>query len=277
MSVVDPLNAAEGSLGTWLRPGVARALEAQVIPQLVARHRGGPLGPGGLLGARWLAGLALEADAARLPDAVLRLQQQGLSVETLQLDWLGPAAAELGRMWDSDECSFSDVTVGAVRLQCLARRLGAASPGLPQAPAPDAPRVLLGLAPGEQHGFGLVLVGEAFQRAGWDVTVVAAGGSLPLRAAAQAYDVVGVSLGGTARAGGVPALCHAIRQASRTRGVGVLLGGPLFAHPGEPLLAAPWGADAIVRDAREAVAAAAAWMTWREGSQGARSLGAAVR
>lgn len=267
---MEQVSAAESQAGSWLRPGVARALEAQVIPRLVARHRPEPLQVVTPSGARWLAGLALADDDTALWHALIQLQQQGMAVEALQLDWLGPAAAELGRQWNTDECSFSDVTIGMVRLQCAARRLGRSE----AAPAwldtsPRAPRVLLAPVPGEQHGFGLALVADAFRRAGWDVTPVPPDASLIACVAAQCYDLVGLSVGSTARAPGVPSLCADLRRASRQRELGVLLGGPLFAIPGVPVLAAPWGADAVALDAREAVARAAAWMTWRGGLPGA--------
>lgn len=255
---------------SWLRPGVARALEGQVIPALLARHRPDPDLPPDPVGASWLAGLAMADDDGLLADAVDRLQRQGLSIESLQLDWLGPAAAELGRRWDRDDCSFADVTVGMVRLQCCARRLGRGGPlAVANDPGPQAPCVLLAAVPGEQHGFGLALVADAFRRAGWDVTQAAGGQSVVQAVAAQSYDLVGLSIGSSGRATGVPDLCTDLRRASRRRGMGVLLGGPLFAAPGIPVVAAPWGADAVALDARSAVSMAAAWMTWRGGSKGA--------
>lgn len=261
---MESLSSDPSSGVSWLRPGVARALEGQVIPRLLARHRIDAPPPGGQLGARWLAGLSLADDDGLLPAAVERLQRQGQSVEDLQLDWLGPAAAELGRLWESDECSFADVTVGVVRLQCCARRLGRASPLLLAPDAlPTAPRALLAPVPGEQHGFGLALVADAFRRAGWDVTQAPVGLSPVAAVAAQAYDLVGLSVGTTSRGAGVPALCADLRRASRRPGLGVLLGGPLFAVPGLPVTAAPWGADAVALDARSAVALAAAWTAGR--------------
>lgn len=261
---MESLSSDSSSGVSWLRPGVARALEGQVIPRLLARHRADAAPPRDVLGACWLAGLSLADDDGLLPAAVDRLQRQGQSVEALQLDWLGPAAAELGRLWESDECSFADVTVGVVRLQCCARRLGRASPMLLAPDAlPTAPRVLLAPVPGEQHGFGLALVADAFRRAGWDVTQAPAGQSPVQAVAAQDYDLVGLSVGSSSRAAGVPALCADLRRASRRRGVGVLLGGPLFAVPGLPVAAAAWGADAVALDARSALALATAWTTGR--------------
>lgn len=258
---MDSLSPVPGAGPSWLRPGVARALEGQVIPRLLARHR--PLASlaGDAMGARWLAGLSVGADDTGLADAVRGLGCQGTSVESLQLDWLGPAAAELGAMWSRDQISFSDVTIGLVRLQSLARRLpGPLVPGLDSVPPCLAPRVLLALMPGEQHSFGLSLLGEAFRRAGWEV--VLAGTDVPATdwVARQPFDVVGLSIGSLGRAAAVPALCAALRRASREPGLKVMLGGPLFSLPELPGAPAVWGADAVALDARAAVALAGHWV-----------------
>ena len=270
MPAMEHLSPAGDEPPTWLRPGVARALESQVIPRLLARHglAAGP--PDQVLGARWLAGLCLQDDESDLAGAVQGLQCQGVGLEALQLDWLAPAAVELGRLWNIDQISFSDVTIGLVRLHSASRRLSRS--GLPPVlvgPAPQAPRLLLSLVPGEQHGFGLALVGDAFRRAGWEVAIAAPDASPVRRVAHEAFDLVGLSVGSSVRAAGLPALCADLRRASRQRGLGVLLGGALFAEPGVPVAAAPWGADAIALDAREAVAVATAWTAWQRASPGA--------
>lgn len=294
---MDPVIAADGTPLSWLRPGVARTLEGQVIPRLLALHRPHPpqatpapahlAQPGGALPADdlsapphlalvgtdtaalnvgWAADLALGTDDAALLDATERLLLQGWSEEAVQLDWLGPAAAELGRRWERDDCSFSDVTIGLVRLQCAARRMGRRGPSrLAADAAPAAPRILLAAVAGEQHGFGLSLVADAFRRAGWDVAVAVAGVSPMQRVAREAFDLVGLSVGTQARAARVPALSDELRRASRRPGLGVLLGGPLFAGPEAPVLATAWGVDAVSRDAREALACAAAWIQGRGG------------
>jgi MerR family transcriptional regulator, light-induced transcriptional regulator len=312
---MDPVIAADGTPLSWLRPGVARTLEGQVIPRLLALHRPHPpqaipasahLAPlpapgpadgsshaarplqafseasvdvssaaphltlvgaaAGVLNVDWAADLAVGADDAALLDATERLLMQGWSEEAVQLDWLGPAAAELGRRWERDDCSFSDVTIGLVRLQCAARRMGRRGPSrLTADAAPAAPRILLAAVAGEQHGFGLTLVADAFRRTGWDVAVAVAGVSPVQRVAREAFDLVGLSVGSQARAACVPALSDELRRASRRPGLGVLLGGPLFALPDAPVLATAWGVDAVSRDAREALANAAAWIQGRGG------------
>ena len=301
---MDRVIAAEGAPLSWLRPGVARTLEGQVIPRLLALHRpqppqanpapahrtvpghpgsaqvahlasnagGSPLGAlpdlaaGAAPDVNWAADMALGADESALLDATERLLLQGWSEDAVQLDWLGPAACELGQRWERDECSFSDVTIGLIRLQCAARRMGRRGPAhLANDAAPAAPRILLSAVPGEQHGFGLALVADGFRRAGWNVAVSVAGVSPVQRVAREGFDLVGLSVGTRERAAGVPALCDGLRRASCRGDLGVLLGGPLFAAPDMPASATTWGVDAVIRDAREAVACASAWIQSRGG------------
>jgi methanogenic corrinoid protein MtbC1 len=236
---------------------LADPLREWLIPRLAERQRESLKPPA--LGARWLASLSVDDDPNALCDAIEQLQRQGIGAEAIQFDWLAGAAHELGRRWDEDECSFADVTVGMVRMQCAMRRLYQPMPGAQTgAQAQATPRILLLLAPGEQHGFGLTLVAEAFRRAAWDVSCVHDARSLSPTAwvAQTAFDMVGISVGSTPRIQGLRALCAALRRRSCRPDMGLMLGGPYFAtlpHPADPQ---DWGVDAVLADGRDAVATA---------------------
>jgi methylmalonyl-CoA mutase cobalamin-binding subunit len=125
------------------------------------------------------------------------------------------------------------------------------------------PHVLLMPAPGEQHVFGLALVAEQFRRSRWTVS-----SSLDTErfnpvgwVAAQAVDVVGISVGSDARAAELPGLCSALRRASYHRGLSILVGGPCVSVPDAPWVASALGADGVARDARGAVALARRMVT----------------
>lgn len=239
--------------------GVARLLEQQLIPQLLQRHAPArAAGAPSAVGAHWLAALAGGDDDDALREAVAGLHAQGLAVATIADDWLAPAARELGRQWERDECSFADVTIGVGRMQRALHRLVHAGPVDDRLPALAAPRVLLVLAPGEQHSFGLSIVGEAFRREGWDV--VGAGDLSPAQAARlvarERVDLVGVSVGSEQTAAGVPALCGALRLASCHAGLAILVGGPFIAAGGALASADRLGADAAAADVASALALA---------------------
>ena len=180
-----------------------------------------------------------------------RLLADGMTVGDLYLNLLAPAAQELGRMWDEDLCSFTDVTVAVGRIQRVLRAL---SPAFGQ--EVDYPqngrRVLLLPAPGEQHTFGLTIVAEFFRRAGWEVV-----GDSEARTADPAalvrsewFDVIGISVGSDARLDWLKSGIGAIRNASRNRSIGVLVGGPSFAADRERVREV--GADGTASDGQQA-------------------------
>jgi MerR family transcriptional regulator, light-induced transcriptional regulator len=240
--------------------GLARAIEGEIIPRLVlarraagrdqsSRHSHLVLDAGH---AEQLTELLLRQDAAVALAFVETLRSDGVSLGAIYLDLLAPAARRLGELWHEDRCNFFDVTLGLCALHQVLRSLAPAT----VRGARDAPRnkrVLLVPAPGEQHTFGLIMVGEFFRRAGWDVhfetpeTV----GDLSRMVKNDWFAVVGMSLGC-----GVPLKCVApailsARRASCNRTLGVLVGGSLV--NAQPDLAARVGADATALDGRQAV------------------------
>jgi MerR family transcriptional regulator, light-induced transcriptional regulator len=237
---------------------IVRTIEQDIIPRLVRAHRE-----------------PVEAATAALPESVsakdlqaflpliLALEDsgwqtlldgllgRGVAVEAIYLDLLAPTARELGRMWEEDECSFSDVTVAMGRMQRLMRTLSPAFGRDVDHPA-DGRRVLLLPAPGEQHTFGLSIVAEFFRRAGWEVV-----GDTEVRAADPAalvrrewFDVIGISVGNESRLDWLKSGIAAVRNASRNRAIGVLVGGPAFAT--SPERVSEVGADGTAIDGSQA-------------------------
>jgi len=195
--------------------------------------------------------LVLAVDDAGWKAHLDHLLARGVAVDDIYLQLLSPAAAELGRMWEDDLCSFTDVTVGLGRLQRIMRTLSPAFGREVEFPA-DGRRVLLLPAPGEQHTFGLSIVAEFFRRAGWEVV-----GDNEARASdpsalvrSEWFDVIGVSVGHDARLDWLRSGIAAVRNASRNRAIGVLVGGPTFV--GRHDRAIEVGADGTADDGRQA-------------------------
>ena len=217
---------------------IVRTIEQDIIPRLVQAHR--PMLAPSLLAepARALVSpgdvrdfvqdmLACDDSWQALTD---RLRAQGMAVGDIYMHLLSPAAQELGRMWDEDLCSFTDVTVAVGRIQRVLRALSPAFGHEVDHPQ-NGRRVLLVPAPGEQHTFGLAIVAEFFRSAGWEVV-----GDNEARTADPAalvrsewFDVIGISVGSDARLDWLKSGIGAIRNASRNRSIGVLVGGPSFA------------------------------------------------
>lgn len=239
---------------------LARVIEGEVIPRLVLARRAddGRVAPGASGGAppsaeevAALADLVVDRDLPEALAFVERLRARGISVESLYLDLLAPAARALGRQWEDDRRTFSEVTVGLWRLHQLLYELGPAFQRDAVAPSNEL-RALLVTAPGEQHSFGLAMTAEFFRRAGWVVSggPLLSGEDLSALVHREWFAIVGISAGSETRLDSVAQAIRAIRRASRNRALGVLVGGVAFG--GHPERVALVGADGCAEDARRA-------------------------
>lgn len=198
---------------------------------------------------------AVRQDPGALVDEVHRHMDAGASHEDILLKLLAPAARRLGKMWDEDACDFADVTIGLMKLHRVLEQVNAETPsGLGAGDA--APRVLLTPVPGEQHMFGVVMVGEFFSRSGWRVCCDAVLDESQLldSVAQDAFDVVGLSASGAVDSRALKALIRDIRSASCNPELVIMVGGQAFNEDVE--LARRIGADATAADGVRAVVTA---------------------
>lgn len=180
------------------------------------------------------------------------LRSAGATVEVLFQDLLAPTARRLGELWEEDINDFFDVTQGAGQLQQIVRQYSDAFHDEARQPVANR-RALLMPLPGEQHMFGILMVGEHYRRAGWHVW----GG--PPRTideildlvTHQWFDVVGLSVSRVDDPSGIAAVITRIRRRSLNRQVIVQIGGRAFAE--SPDLAGAVGADVTAIDGRQAV------------------------
>lgn len=161
---------------------------------------------------------------------------------------LGAVARRLGDMWLEDSCSFCDVTLGVQRLIRSHASREASAPVTMRSVC-SSPFALLSPAPGDQHGFGIMLVGSALARRGWIVTADVPPTADALLAAVrrERFDMVGLSVGHERALDRIPALLAALRRASCNRGLAIALGGPML--NGRAALAHTLGADLHADDA----------------------------
>jgi methanogenic corrinoid protein MtbC1 len=250
-----------GGSGRYRSAGLARTIEGEIIPRLVLAQRASASDAESLRRdplvlddshVEQLAELLITGDGS-IPQAYVdSIREQGVSLGAIYLDLLAPTARRLGEMWREDRCSFFEVTLGLCGLHQVLRGL---APGTVQGRRDAAleRRVLLVPAPGEQHTFGLVMVGEFFRRSGWDVrfetpeTV----GDLSRLVRGEWFAIVGMTVGCETPLKCVAPAILAARRASCNRALGVMVGGSLInARPG---LVSLMGADATAGDGRRAV------------------------
>jgi len=241
------------------RTTLAQAIESQIVPRLVVRRA-----PPALLqpspeepaltvmpqDALELAELAMRGDESAVRQRVTTAaSRQGL--ESVCLELLSPTARYLGALWEEDLCSFTDVTLGMLRLQDALHAVASEDAG-GHVDGFRRHRIALASAPGEHHSFGLSMVSTFFQKAGWSVTALN-DSTLPDLAALlrrEWFGVLGISVGSEARLERLAAVLPRLRDVSRNAALSVMVGGPIFvAHPE---LAAQIGADATASDGVQA-------------------------
>jgi len=205
------------------------------------------------------------AVAGNLRGAAELLDQQrleGRSLVELLLDVIQPAARELGRGWDSDEMSFSDVTVGiGVMRRSMAEQIDREAANRPPTePAAQAPCVLFAALPGCQHRFGLTMVGAIFELAGWRVTVAEdqSEENLLERIREQRPNLFGLSLGSDFEIAPAVAFIHRARHVSPRFNPVIMVGGPVVSA--RPNRVGAIGADLVCADARDALKGAARYL-----------------
>lgn len=167
--------------------------------------------------------LLLEDRYATAEKILLRLCACNRSYIDLAENLLGEVSRVVGARWETDEVSFSDVSIVTASLLRLRQALTAAK-GQPTHVARDA-RALFVALPNQSHTLGLVLASEAFRLEGWSVDVMldAASDAIVQRAKSSRPKVVGLTVGRQERVRDV--LDVATRLKSLPSPVRILLGG----------------------------------------------------
>ncbi len=262
--VVPRSEMSRGQMG-WL----LSTIETEIIPRLVKAHRVPAAAPVAAAvrpragAVEELAQIILDNRAGMAAGHIDALRADGVSLETIYLDVLTPAARRLGEWWDADLCDFTQVTIGLWRLQQLMYELSPAFQDDAQRGV-HIHRAMLVPVPGSQHTLGLLMVAEFFRRAGWGVWGDPAAAEAELVEAAKTswFDIVGFSVGAVSQLSNLKAAITAIRRASLNPGIVVMVGGPVFIDT--PALVAEVGADGTAPDAARAVEAATALVPQRQ-------------
>lgn len=240
---------------------LARAVADTVVPQIVRLHTEVlPEAPAiehvvealapSAADVSALADIILGADLEVSVAYVLMMRDRGLSMDTLFIELLEPAARRLGALWDSDECDFIDVTLGVARLQKLLASFNDShgSPALL-----TRRNVLLCTTPGDQHSFGASMVERFLGAAGWSVQAVFDQSADMIGHAAHRewFAVASLTAGSDKYLPALKNVITLIRKQSLNPAIGIMVGGPAFAE--DPSLVRSVGADATAANAPAAV------------------------
>jgi MerR family transcriptional regulator, light-induced transcriptional regulator len=241
-------------------PRLLKIIEGEIIPRLLLAHQSACARKVSDAAARAAAkadevtefvNLLLGRDFMVAAGYIQAMSARGVPLEKIYLELLAPAARLLGEMWDEDLRSFADVASGLCRMRQLLHELSPAFVNAAQC-CSHGQRALLVPLPGEHHTFGLIMVGEFFRRAGWDVWDTHPASTAELQTAVRShwFSVIGLSLSCEARISELAPLIRRLRDDSRNPGVRVMVGGQQFV--GRADLVAAVGADGGASDARRA-------------------------
>lgn len=265
----DWLPANLDAIGAALRDELPGPAAAVVAPHLLAAREHcatAPLelpsvlsrgAPHGETAARFLLAI-LEGRGDDALDLLRAELAAGASIAELHDDVIVPAQRESGRMWLMGEIPIADEHYGSAIVD---RALWMLQERLPKPPA-QAPRVLTMGVGGNLHDFGLRLVAQRLQLAGFHVHHL--GPNLPAAdldwlLVDRAFDLVAISATLVLHLGALATTIARLRRVVADGGNGghgprILVGGEPFALV--PDLFAAVGADAGAADAAGAVAAA---------------------
>jgi methanogenic corrinoid protein MtbC1 len=216
------------------RADLLATIQEQIIPRLVLAHFDDPVAAEACPDTRLppdveeVAAFSRIAAAQDLPRALSFIEvmvRQGVSIGTILLHLVAPAARKLGDDWLDDLRSFAEVSLGLGTLQEVVHILGPSfAPGLG-----DRGSVLLVAAPREQHTLGIHVLGEFIRRAGWSVEVDPAipREALLRRVASEPFEMVGISVSNEQLLEPLIDLVRDVKKRSLNPDVAVMIGGSL--------------------------------------------------
>lgn len=248
-----------GKLSSSMLSRLSRTIETDIIPRLMLAFESPPNLEAGKLPDSFalndhideLLQLLLAHDANVATQYVATVRARGFPLTAIYLDLLAPAARRLGEMWEDDEASFTDVTIGVCRMhQVLLEFSRCFDP--PDTVNPAEKTALIVPVPGEQHTFGLFMVVEFLRRSGWSCVTgtPATDRDLNELLGRQNFDAIGISVASDDKVEQTARQISFIRRQPGNENAIILVGGRAFSN--NPELVERVGADAMARDGQEA-------------------------
>jgi methanogenic corrinoid protein MtbC1 len=190
------------------------------------------------------------------------MQKSGHSLISLYVNLIPASTRRLQELWETDENSFTEVTLALGRAQNLIHQLSPIF--VDQSHFSDFQgSALLINVPGSQHTLGILMLGEFFKLADWNTTVEIeiSNDELLDRIRSQACDLVGISISTEAQWDTMESLLKEIKTISKNKDVLTMVGGPLFDY--KPELVSACSADVCALTAEEAILKASTLLSQR--------------
>jgi MerR family transcriptional regulator, light-induced transcriptional regulator len=195
-------------------------------------------------------------------ELMLALLSQGVTVESIAVDLIGPTSKALGEQWMSDDIGFAEVTIACGMLARLTHRLHDFSL-LKSEQTQSNPLVLLAGLNGSQHSLGLSIAQVLMVERGFrtELQTAISESALLHRVSENWLDAVAISLGTEES---VPAARRCIKQIrfmSKNKNIVVIAAGNVFER--FPQLACEVDADLVGSDGIALIAQLSALLNTR--------------
>jgi methanogenic corrinoid protein MtbC1 len=181
-----------------------------------------------------------------------RMQKSGHSLVSLYMNLIPASTRRLQMLWETDENSFTEVTLALGRAQNLIHQLSPAFMSQGKLSEFQGNALLIN-APGSQHTLGILIMGEFFKLNGWNTSVEIETTSADLkdRIRLQSYDLLAISISCEDQWGTMETLLNEVKNVSKNKGILTMAGGPLFDF--KPELIQECSADICELTAEEAI------------------------
>ncbi len=237
---------------------LANMVESEIIPRLYQAHppaaviASEPESSPGSLSVRGFVRTVLSRNPDALTAFVETMQRDGVANDTIYADLLAPAARLMVDLWQDDEVSYTEVTIGLGRLQRLVRSLDAGTPYNGESD-PLARSALFAPCPGEQQTFGFFMIEELFRWSGWRtwIETSATRDELVANVRCHWFDMLCLCVSRSDPFEDLGATIKAVRRASRNKDIFVLVNGRPFIERPDTVTAV--GADAFASCGSEAM------------------------
>lgn len=163
--LLDQAFADLSTLQMQLPEDVVASLAREVIDRLVQQERAAESSGDTIL---TLCNALIGPDPKAAARIVSEHIQQGTHADSVYLSLLAPAAERLGTWWETDEITFSDVTVGTGRIYAIMRTLSSLQ--LPKE-LPLEKMAIFAAVPGDDHTLGVRMAADLARKAGWKVEI----------------------------------------------------------------------------------------------------------
>jgi methanogenic corrinoid protein MtbC1 len=235
-------------------------VEAEIIPRLMLAHGDSrhPADGASVISRNEVIAFTqalLSQDIATATDIVDEFRHIGTPMEKIYLELLAASARYLGELWESDERTFTEVTLCTWRIQSMLYDLSPAfqSNAKLQTSNTAERRILIATLPGYQHTLGVSMLSEFFRRESWVVLAIPSPQTNEINDSLSLnwFDVLALS---ASTDGEIAALAQTIktaRKTSRNPHLSIMVGGPLLER--QPELAELLGADGSAEDATSAI------------------------